>query len=97
MAKYVSINEALSCVKSGDYIVTGLGSAEDVAGLDLVGKIAVISRGELTFAEKAANAFDAGAVAVIIYNNAAEEINMILTDLMGIYTAPCVMVTSLPA
>lgn len=28
MAKYVSIAEALSLVKSGDYIVTGLGSAE---------------------------------------------------------------------
>lgn len=28
MAKYVSITEALSVVKSGDYIVTGLGSAE---------------------------------------------------------------------
>lgn len=28
MAKYVSINEALALVKSGDYIVTGLGSAE---------------------------------------------------------------------
>lgn len=28
MAKYVSINEALEQVKSGDYIVTGLGSAE---------------------------------------------------------------------
>ncbi len=28
MAKYVSINEALALVKSGDYIVTGLGAAE---------------------------------------------------------------------
>ena len=28
MAKYVSVNEALELVKSGDYIVTGLGSAE---------------------------------------------------------------------
>ena len=28
MAKRVSINEALAVVKSGDYIVTGLGSAE---------------------------------------------------------------------
>ena len=28
MAKYVSVNEALALVKSGDYIVTGLGSAE---------------------------------------------------------------------
>lgn len=28
MAKYVSIHEALSLVKSGDYIVTGLGAAE---------------------------------------------------------------------
>ena len=28
MAKYVSINEALALVKTGDYIVTGLGAAE---------------------------------------------------------------------
>lgn len=33
MAKYVSVNEALSLVKSNDYIVTGLGAAEGKAFL----------------------------------------------------------------
>ena len=87
--------ERFSALKNEVYeyvMVPGLGSAEDFAGLDVSGKIAVISRGELTFAEKAANAFDAGAAAAIIYNNQEEAINMLLTDLMGAYTAPCLMI-----
>lgn len=49
--------------------VPGLGKAEDFAGLDVKGKIALISRGEIKFAEKVANALTAGAVGVLIYNN----------------------------
>ena len=73
-------------------MVPGLGATEDFAGLDVEGKIAVIARGELPFAEKAANAFRAGAAAVVIYNNVEEAVTMLLTDLMGAYTAPCIMV-----
>ena len=49
-------------------IVPGLGSAEDVASVDVEGKIAVIHRGTLSFAEKVMNAENAGAVGVIIWN-----------------------------
>ncbi|BAB07580.1 M28 family peptidase [Halalkalibacterium halodurans] len=46
----------------------GLGYPEDFTE-EAEGKVALISRGGFTFAEKAQNAVDAGAVAVIIYNN----------------------------
>lgn len=45
-----------------------LGKAEDFTA-DAAGKIALISRGELTFADKVANAVAAGAAGVIIYDN----------------------------
>lgn len=64
---------------NGEYelVPCGLGSTEDVekAG-DLTGKIALIKRGGLTFTEKANNAVDAGAVAVVIYNNTVGTISM---------------------
>ncbi|WP_054707284.1 M20/M25/M40 family metallo-hydrolase [Bacillus sp. JCM 19041] len=46
----------------------GFGAPEDFTD-EVEGKIAVISRGNTTFAEKATNAVAAGAVGVIIYNN----------------------------
>ncbi len=49
-------------------IVPGLGSEEDVASVDVAGKIAVIKRGELNFSTKVMNAQNAGAAAVIIWN-----------------------------
>ena len=48
--------------------------AADFAGFP-AGNIALISRGACTFAIKATNAFNAGAVGVIIYNNAAGPLN----------------------
>ncbi len=47
----------------------GLGRSSDFP--DVAGKIALIARGDITFAEKALHARKAGAVAVLIYNNAA--------------------------
>jgi aminopeptidase Y len=49
-------------------------NAADFAGFP-VGSIALISRGTCTFAIKATNAFNAGASGVVIYNNAAGELN----------------------
>lgn len=46
----------------------------DFAGFP-AGNVALISRGACTFALKATNAFNAGASAVVIYNNTAGEIN----------------------
>lgn len=45
----------------------GLGSKSELK--DAAGKIVLIERGKLTFTEKAQNALEAGASAVIIYNN----------------------------
>ena len=54
----------------------GLGTPEDFQGKDFTGKVALISRGGISFVEKGLNAQNAGAVAAIVYNNAAGTINM---------------------
>ncbi|HEV2782758.1 MAG TPA: S8 family serine peptidase [Actinophytocola sp.] len=50
-------------------VYVGLGKPADYTGRDVQGKIALISRGEITFAEKVANATKAGAWAALIFNN----------------------------
>ena len=73
--------------------IDGLGSVEDWAavGEALVGKIALCSRGELDFSEKAKNAVEAGAIATFIYDNQPGVINMDLSKYP--YTAPCASLT----
>jgi minor extracellular serine protease Vpr len=56
-----------------EFVHVGLGAAKDFEGKDLKGKIALISRGEFAFVDKAENAKKAGAVGAIIYNNVAGE------------------------
>ncbi|HJQ41298.1 MAG TPA: S8 family serine peptidase [Thermoanaerobaculia bacterium] len=53
---------------SGEYVFCGLGKPEEIPAR-VSGKIALIKRGELRFVEKTRNAMNAGAVAVIIFNN----------------------------
>ena len=56
--------------------IPGFGMAINYAGLDMTGKIAVVRRGDITFEEKIQFAYEAGAIAVIIYNNVFGEIAM---------------------
>lgn len=75
------VNSIMSYSGSGDVtapvgtlsVITGC-NASNFAGFP-VGSIALISRGACTFAQKATNASNAGAVGVIIYNNAPGTIN----------------------
>ncbi len=53
---------------SGKLVFSGLGRVQDFSS-QVRGKIALIQRGEITFAEKAKNAKTNGATAVIIFNN----------------------------
>lgn len=75
-------DEALKFVKNFggqelDYvIVPNVGSAEDYDTIDATGKIAVISRGDITFEEKVENAANAGAIGAVVYNNADGTISM---------------------
>jgi aminopeptidase YwaD len=50
-------------------VSAGQGLPEEVAGLDLRGKIALIQRGTLRFSDKVASAASAGAVGVVVYND----------------------------
>ena len=60
-----------------DYVaVPGVGMAVNYAGIDVQGKIALVKRGDITFEEKVQFAQEAGAVAVIIYNNVSGTIYM---------------------
>lgn len=47
----------------------GFGRPEDVKNLDLTGKLALISRGDISFADKFKDATNKGAAAVLVYNN----------------------------
>lgn len=60
---------------SGNLVYVGLGGPEDLAGKDLNGKIALIQRGEYTFADKIKTASAAGAVGVVIFNHSPGDIN----------------------
>ncbi len=65
--------------------IPGFGTADNFAGLDLTGKIALVPRGgEVAFTTKEENAYNAGAVAMIVYNNEdnADLINMQLNGLL---------------
>ena len=53
---------------------------ENINNLDLKGKIALIQRGEITFADKISNATAKGAIGVIIYNQESDTINASLGD-----------------
>jgi aminopeptidase YwaD len=74
---------------SGQLVAAGIGRPGDFPAA-VAGNIALIERGELTFGEKARNAADAGAVAVVIYNN---EPGHFLGDLDSESDLPVVSIT----
>lgn len=50
-------------------VFAGLGTPQEFATVDCTGKIAVVSRGQFSFAEKTRAAQDAGCIGIIIHNN----------------------------
>ena len=68
---------------TGEYefvFVPNVGTPEDFASVNVSGKVALVSRGEISFYEKVDNADAAGAIACIVYNNTDGEFGMDLTD-----------------
>ncbi len=55
---------------SNELVFAGLGKAQDFATVNVRGKFALISRGEIPFKDKVSNAIQAGARGVMIFNNA---------------------------
>lgn len=60
---------------TANLVFANLGTESDFATVDVKGKIALIQRGSLTFYDKTQNAAKAGAIGVIIYNNASGIVN----------------------
>jgi aminopeptidase YwaD len=60
---------------SGEVISAGLGKVNELKHLDLAGKIALLQRGDISFVDKVRNVTAKGAVGVIIYNNAPENVS----------------------
>ena len=79
-------NQELSYV-----MVPGYGTEADYEGLDVSGKVAVVSRGSSSFPEKQSIAQAHGAIACVVYNNALGILNMQIND--GAGNIPCVSVT----
>ncbi len=82
--------------ENGDYeyaVVPGVGTEDDYAQVDVKGRLALVMRGEINFTEKSDNAFERGALGVIVYNNVAESINMDMTGVSPGNDLPCVIVS----
>jgi subtilisin family serine protease len=60
---------------TADTIYAGLGTSVDFSGSDCTGRIALMTRGGTTFAEKTAAAKSAGCVGAIIHNNQPGNFN----------------------
>lgn len=79
--KTMTYSQATNGIVEGEVVYAGIGKTENFENVDVKGKIALIKRGEITFAEKAKNAYDNGAIGVIIYNNSAGMLNGTLGSL----------------
>lgn len=77
-SKTFTYSNSTSGVIEGELVDCGLGKADQIG--DVKGKVALIKRGEISFAEKIDNATAKGAVGVIIYNNAEGTLNGTLGD-----------------
>lgn len=88
--KFSSLNDQAPL----DYVlVPGYGEEADFEGVDVEGKIAVISRGSTTFVSKQLNAAAAGAAGAIIYNNQPGTITMQIQQ----GSIPCIAITQADA
>lgn len=65
------------------WLFPGVGRAEDYTGLNDVGRVALVKRGEISFVEKTQYAADAGAIGVIVYDNDPETDGGVSMQLEG--------------
>ena len=80
---YVDVTYFNFAALEGTYeyvMIPGLGEASDYQGLNVKGRVAVVQRGTIDFVAKQENAFNAGAIALVVYDN-------VEGDLIGMYDA----------
>ena len=81
--------------KEYEYVlVPNYGAADDYANVSVSGKVAVVQRGKINFADKYKNAKNAGAIGLIIYNNEPGTFGAGLGDMSeGEKTIPLISTT----
>jgi subtilisin family serine protease len=78
---------------TGELVPAGLGKPEDFSNAAAYkGKIALIARGEIPFAEKVQNALEAGVIGVVVYNNTSGLISGSITQDGSTLSIPVAMV-----
>ena len=75
-----------------EYVYAGLGTVSAVAAVNLTGKIALIMRGSISFVDKIQNAYNGGAIGVIVFNSASGGETLINMAYPGGLTIPAVFV-----
>ncbi len=80
------INDTLEYV-----VVPGVGEDADYEGLDVAGKVALVSRGVTSFPEKQKIAQNHGAIACVVYNNTLGSFGMQINDTAE--DIPCVSIS----
>ncbi|QMI86407.1 S8 family serine peptidase [Carnobacteriaceae bacterium zg-84] len=88
---YTVATNAKAWDKAREYAIVdvGLGSADDYTDKDVTGKVAFITRGDITFSEKFSEAINHGAIGIIMANNVEGEFGMAGVDN---YAIPSVIV-----
>ena len=69
---YVDVTYFNFAALAGTYeyvLVPGCGDVSDYEGVDVAGRVAVVQRGNIDFVSKQKNAYDQGAIALIVYDN----------------------------
>ncbi|HMN68311.1 MAG TPA: S8 family serine peptidase [Bdellovibrionales bacterium] len=86
------VGSPLATRMENELVFAGLGKETDFAGINLQGKFALISRGEITFKEKVERAIAHGAAGVVMFNNAPGLMQGSLTDDGTEAAIPAVMI-----
>ena len=69
----------------------GEGKAADYEGIDVTGKIVLVSRGDINFTDKAKEAVEHGAIATLVYNNVVDNTIMVMDGYWE--SEPCAMIS----
>ncbi|MBC7091716.1 MAG: S8 family serine peptidase, partial [Nitrososphaeria archaeon] len=82
----IPLNGTVQTLKplKGELVYVGLGGKEEVANLDLNGKIAIAKRGKYYFSDKAKNVYERGAIALVVFNNVSDIFVGMLKDMVPI-------------
>lgn len=86
------VGSPVAAAATNNLVFANLGKPEDFTGINVRGKFALISRGDIPFKDKVTNAIAAGAIGVLIFNNATGLMQGAVSADGSEVSIPCVMI-----